>query len=183
LEQALGERCNEILVETGLFIIGVVQDEWGRRMKFSEMVDQARALLQRTGKITYRTLKREFALDDEALADLKDELLFSDPHVKEEDGRGLVWTGAAPVSSSPQLSPPHLQPPTAYTPAHLAERILAEQAAMESRGATNGERKTICGWERCARRSNIYEKGASCTRPRSITPWRLAMGKSRASCV
>ena len=27
LEQALGERCNEILVETGLFIIGAVQDE------------------------------------------------------------------------------------------------------------------------------------------------------------
>ena len=30
-----------------------------------------------------------------------------------------------------------------YTPAHLAERILAEQAAMEKRGATDGERKTI----------------------------------------
>jgi hypothetical protein len=26
LEQVLGERCNEILVETGLFIIGAVQD-------------------------------------------------------------------------------------------------------------------------------------------------------------
>jgi len=26
LEQALGERCNEILVETGLFIVGAVQD-------------------------------------------------------------------------------------------------------------------------------------------------------------
>ncbi len=26
LEQTLGERCNEILVETGLFIIGAVQD-------------------------------------------------------------------------------------------------------------------------------------------------------------
>ena len=26
LEQALGERCNEILVATGLFIIGAVQD-------------------------------------------------------------------------------------------------------------------------------------------------------------
>jgi hypothetical protein len=26
LEQTLGERCNEILVETGIFIIGAVQD-------------------------------------------------------------------------------------------------------------------------------------------------------------
>ncbi|MBI3801339.1 MAG: AAA family ATPase, partial [Deltaproteobacteria bacterium] len=63
-------------------------------MKFSEIVEQARALLQRTGKLTYRALKREFDLDDETLADLKDELLFSDPQVTEEDGRGLVWTSA-----------------------------------------------------------------------------------------
>jgi class 3 adenylate cyclase/tetratricopeptide (TPR) repeat protein len=33
--------------------------------------------------------------------------------------------------------------PRAYTPKHLAERILAEQAAMESRGAQAGERKMI----------------------------------------
>jgi class 3 adenylate cyclase/tetratricopeptide (TPR) repeat protein len=31
----------------------------------------------------------------------------------------------------------------AYTPPHLVSRILAEQAAMESRGARDGERKTI----------------------------------------
>src|SRR5262245_32866251 len=33
--------------------------------------------------------------------------------------------------------------PIHYTPKHLAERILAEQAAMEARGVTDGERKTI----------------------------------------
>jgi class 3 adenylate cyclase len=33
--------------------------------------------------------------------------------------------------------------PAAYTPKHLAERILAERAAMELRGAQDGERKTI----------------------------------------
>ena len=33
--------------------------------------------------------------------------------------------------------------PIDYTPAHLAERIRAAQAAMEARGATDGERKTI----------------------------------------
>ena len=33
--------------------------------------------------------------------------------------------------------------PVSYTPPHLAERILAEQAAMEARGAPDGERKTI----------------------------------------
>ena len=33
--------------------------------------------------------------------------------------------------------------PIAYTPKHLAEYILAERAAMEARGAPEGERKTI----------------------------------------
>ena len=33
--------------------------------------------------------------------------------------------------------------PIAYTPRHLAERIRAEQAALQARGAPDGERKTI----------------------------------------
>src|SRR5262245_55502827 len=33
--------------------------------------------------------------------------------------------------------------PILYTPQHLTERILAEQAALEARGAIDGERKTI----------------------------------------
>ncbi len=44
------------------------------------------------------------------------------------------------VSDSPQASS---SAPILYTPSHLAERILAEQAAMEARGDTSGERKTI----------------------------------------
>ena len=36
-------------------------------MRFSEVVKQAGALLRDSGRVTYRTLKREFALDDEAL--------------------------------------------------------------------------------------------------------------------
>jgi predicted ATPase/class 3 adenylate cyclase len=35
------------------------------------------------------------------------------------------------------------QPPVSYTPQHLAERIRTEQAALEARGAADGERKTI----------------------------------------
>src|SRR5262245_10778857 len=43
------------------------------------------------------------------------------------------------LASSVSLS----QSPASYTPRHLAERILAEQAALEARGATDGERKTV----------------------------------------
>lgn len=44
-------------------------------MKFSEIVEQSSALLQRKERITYRALQREFDLDDEALEDLKNELI------------------------------------------------------------------------------------------------------------
>src|SRR5262245_14262573 len=46
------------------------------------------------------------------------------------------------VQSSQHLTP-NTQPPISYTPHHLTERILAEQAALEARGAADGERKTI----------------------------------------
>jgi predicted ATPase/class 3 adenylate cyclase len=111
-------------------------------MKFSEIVDQARALLQRTGKLTYEVLRREFALDDESLEDLKEQFIHAEEVAVDKDGRMLVWKGenaaAAPVSSAPPQ-----QSPASYTPSHLAERIRAEQAALEARGHTEGERKTI----------------------------------------
>ena len=43
-------------------------------MDFLEVVEQAREVLRNKGRITYRTLKRQFALDDEALEDLKADL-------------------------------------------------------------------------------------------------------------
>src|SRR5207244_11695463 len=44
----------------------------------------------------------------------------------------------------PNALPTTLDPrPVSYTPPHLAERIRAEQAALEARGAVDGERKTI----------------------------------------
>jgi hypothetical protein len=36
-------------------------------MKFSELVDQAVEFLRRRARVSYRALKREFDLDDEAL--------------------------------------------------------------------------------------------------------------------
>jgi hypothetical protein len=39
-------------------------------MTFEEILDQAIAMLQRRGRLTYSTLKRQFQLDDAALDDL-----------------------------------------------------------------------------------------------------------------
>ena len=112
-------------------------------MDLYELVDAVAALVQQRGRIAYRSLKKQFQLDDESLEDLKEELLFSHPEISEVDGRGLIWNGDGEKSNVPSDTQPPSQPPASYTPQHLAERILAEQAAMESRGSANGERKTI----------------------------------------
>ena len=62
-------------------------------MTFEEVVDQALAMLQRRGRVTYRLLKRQFDLDDEALEDLKLELIKGQRLAVDEEGEVLVWAG------------------------------------------------------------------------------------------
>ena len=114
-------------------------------MTFSEIVDRAGELLQRKGRISYRALRREFELEDDALDDLTKELVEVLEVAEYKDGEILVWNGdgAGTATATTSSSPLNTQAPSSYTPQHLAERILAEQVAMELRGATNGERKTI----------------------------------------
>ncbi len=108
-------------------------------MTFEEILDQAIAMLQRRGRMTYRTLQRQFALDEDALNDLKDELLYAHPEVRDDAGRGLVWTGdpsIAPPATSPPASTQD-RAPLSYTPSYLAEKILTSRSALE------GERKQV----------------------------------------
>src|SRR5262249_51786188 len=75
-------------------------------MDFYEVVDQVLKILQQRGRLTYRSLKIQFKLDNATCEALKDELLFSHP-VVDHDGRGVVWTGAAeaqPARVSASLS-------------------------------------------------------------------------------
>src|SRR5215475_12664169 len=104
-------------------------------MTFDEVLAQVKALLQREQRVSYRGLKRRFALDDEYLEDLKEELIGAKRLATDEEGRFLVWRGTAPVPSPESRVPsptqpltPNTQPPISYTPRHLAERIRAEQA-------------------------------------------------------
>ena len=81
-------------------------------MTFEEVVDQASAMLQRRGCVTYRLLKRQFHLDDEALEDLKEEIIYGQRLAVDEDGRVLVWTGtASQLSEQPSPTPPAAPPP------------------------------------------------------------------------
>ena len=58
-------------------------------MDFVAVLDQVIALLRQRGRVTYRTLQLQFTLDDAQLAALKDELLYSQPQVVDDAGRGL----------------------------------------------------------------------------------------------
>ena len=62
-------------------------------MTFEEILDAVIAMLHRRGRVTYRTLKRQFNLDDDAFEDLKAELLYVHPHVVDDDGRVIVALG------------------------------------------------------------------------------------------
>src|SRR5712691_7646802 len=109
-------------------------------MDFVAVVDQAIALLRQRGRVAYRTLKRQFQLDDEALEDLKIGLIDSQRLATDEQGTVLVWTGAAaapPVVSADSLGTAGGQPPLAYTPPYLVEKILTSRTALE------GERRQV----------------------------------------
>ena len=112
-------------------------------MTFDDILDQAITILQRRGRVTYRTLKRQFALDDEALEDLKFELIEGQRLATDEHGTVLVWLGeiasASPPPSVPASAPAadHQPSPLAYTPSYLTEKILISRSALE------GERKQV----------------------------------------
>jgi predicted ATPase/class 3 adenylate cyclase len=82
-------------------------------MTFDEILDQAIAMLQRRGRVTYQTLRLQFQLDEEHLEALKEAILFTYPQVVDAAGRGLVWSGdagaiAPPTSVSPQSVEPRI---------------------------------------------------------------------------
>jgi class 3 adenylate cyclase/tetratricopeptide (TPR) repeat protein len=104
-------------------------------MTFEEIVDQAIAMLQRRNRVAYRTLKRQFQLDDEALEDLKTEIIKAQRLAVDEDGDVLVWTGGTTHPERPTEE--QTRAPLVYTPAHLAEKILLSKTALE------GERKLV----------------------------------------
>ena len=80
-------------------------------MTFEEVLDQAMAMLQRRGRLTYRTLQLHFQLDDAHLEALKDELIYGQRLAIDEDGRVLVWTGGAEAPPSPVPPVPQVAPP------------------------------------------------------------------------
>jgi hypothetical protein len=62
---------------------------------FDTLLAQITVLLQRQGRVSYGALKRRFALADDYVQDLKDELINARRVAIDEDGKVLVWVGEA----------------------------------------------------------------------------------------
>src|SRR5215831_4574982 len=73
----------------------------GSIMEFEEVLEQAIALLQHQGRVSYGALKRRFKLDDAYLEDLKIELIEAQQLAHDENGRILVWSGGPVLTPSP----------------------------------------------------------------------------------
>ena len=90
-------------------------------MNFEAILDQAIAMLQRRGRVTYRTLKRQFQLDDDVLEDLKEELIYGQRLAADEDAnlpenKSGVSSAEGTLKSYRAVSRASLRCATAFSP-------------------------------------------------------------------
>jgi hypothetical protein len=87
----------------------------GAVMDLFAVVDQVIELLQSRGRVSYRALRVQFQLDDEALEALKAELIEVHQIAIDQAGAMLVWTGDGrgrpkpPLQLSPSTPPPRIR--------------------------------------------------------------------------
>src|SRR6516162_3991152 len=74
---------------------------WRGGMTFEEILNQALAMLQRQGRVSYRALKRQFSLDDAYIEDLKFEIIEVHRAAVDQDNTMLVWMGDQTSASPP----------------------------------------------------------------------------------
>jgi hypothetical protein len=70
-------------------------------MDFYTVLDQVVALLRSRGRLSYRALRLQFNLDDNALEALKEELIEVHQMAVDQAGTMLVWTGDEGVLPEP----------------------------------------------------------------------------------
>jgi hypothetical protein len=97
---------------------------------FNEVLSQTIALLQQHGRVSYRALKRQFAIDHAFLEDLKSELIEVQRRAVDQDGTMLVWAGetSAAVAPVPAQATSAVVPP----PSHQSRTGTARLHALIS---------------------------------------------------
>ena len=101
-------------------------------MNLLDVVREVQRHLEENGRLSLRMLRRQFALDDDALEEVIEELVDVQRVARREEN-ALAWSAATP----PVGIPPPARDPHAYTPKHLADKILTSRSTLE------GERKQV----------------------------------------
>ena len=102
-------------------------------MKFSETIDQASALLQRKGRMSYLALQVEFDLSDTQLEALKEELIEAQETAIDKNGRVLVSTGGETLTEAASHS----------ADVSTSELSARYPSAQPEREAAKGERRQL----------------------------------------
>ena len=119
-------------------------------MAFVDVLAKVAWTLLAEGRVSYRRIKREFGLDDDAVEDLRHELILVKHVAIDQDGEFLCWAGTAgsaiPSATTPR--PPALQPlatvddgTSAQTPLALPETTTAPEPPAQS--ASDAERRPL----------------------------------------
>src|SRR5215475_8661549 len=110
-------------------------------MDFYDLCDQVIDLLKQRGRLSYRAFKMQFALSDESMEALKDELIYAQQLAVDDNDRVLVWIGDGGTNTEPTThrvqTPPQpviqgMHPPTASPPAdqHTSEAERRQLTVM-----------------------------------------------------
>ena len=149
-------------------------------MTFNEVLSQTIAMLHQHGRVSYRALKRQFALDDAYLDDLKYELIAVQELATDREGTMLIWTGGsaatpapvAPSAPSAFLSTPQdvpgtqtaAPPPTPLTPDAERRQLtvlfcdLVDSTPLASQLDPEDLREVVRAYQdTCARVIALYE--------------------------
>jgi hypothetical protein len=113
--------------------------------RFHTLLPAVMGLLHSQRRVTYRTLTYVFSLDETLLEEIREELTFRRV-ARDEDGKGLVWTGEAQSPASPlgvmsnQPACPDATtvrstaaPPCRHASPHFCRRRTVQQGSRRTR--------------------------------------------------
>jgi hypothetical protein len=106
-------------------------------MTFEETLARVIEVLQREGRVSYRALRRRFALEEAYLEDLKVELIEAKQLARDENGRILVWAGDTATTAVPTIAPEETpgSSPAVQTPQEASSHVVLR--VPEAEGANS----------------------------------------------
>ena len=133
------DRDNKMLIWTGDPVTSEPdgRDRVDTESRFRALLPAVIILLQTQRRVTYRTLKYVFGLDEPLLAEIREELTFRQLAIDENE-KGLVWIGETPFSRQSGERVPSQQN-TATAPA-ISTSLPAPQSPIMVRDSLTDER-------------------------------------------